>query len=93
MISKKKDVESISNLLPLYSFKWKESGKKSYGFIAQYLEKTNPELVSEDSESKHVDYNAALSLCVAQLSNIVEDNKLKIKELEAKILELERRLT
>ena len=84
----------IDKMLPIKQFNLKSDNTHSYGFIAQELEEAGySELVINGSEYKSVNYNAALSLCVAILSNIVEDNKLKIKELEAKILELERRLT
>lgn len=92
-IIKKKNVKSISNLLPLYEFDWKDNNKHSYGFIAQELEYIGHfELVNEN-EFKYVDYNAALSYFLAKLSNIVEDNNIntnnRINLLEKRILDLE----
>ena len=84
----KKNINKISNLLPIYSFDLKDSGKHSYGFIAQEEEKQFPELIS-DGEYKTVNYNATLSLYLAKLSNIVEENNNNMK---AKIIELEQRL-
>ena len=75
------DIRLKTNITPIsdsiYSFNWKESGKKSYGFIAQYLEENYPELVSGEN-SKSVDYNAAICLVIAKLEN-------RIKELEDKL--------
>jgi hypothetical protein len=73
------DIKLKENIKPLSEhireFNWKESGKKSYGIIAQELEKEYPELVIEKDDVKRVDYTAALCLLVAKLEN-------RIKELE-----------
>lgn len=87
-IRKKDNIKPISNLLPIYEFNWKSDGSKSYGFIAQWLEQTNPELVS-GKDYKHVNYSATLALYLAKLSNIVEETK---EDLYAKIAKLENRI-
>lgn len=88
-ISLKRDIHPINadNDIPVpVEFKWRNNGKKSYGFIAQELETNYPELVSESGSGDHltVDYMSALSLVVGKL--LVKINKLeeRIKELEKK---------
>jgi len=61
-ITYKKDLQTISesesiiNNIDTYSFRWKETGKKSYGVVAQELEKILPELINETNGSKYVNY-------------------------------------
>ena len=80
-INKKTDIHniddiSINNDIHTVAFKWKDTSIQSYGFIAQELEKTNPELINTDENGfKTVNYIAALSLYTAQLEK-------KIKNLE-----------
>ena len=69
-INKKTDIHNILNNTNIHTvaFKWKDTSIQSYGFIAQELEKTNPELINTDEDgSKTVNYIAALSLYTAQL--------------------------
>lgn len=87
-IKLKTNINSISKILPIVEFDWKENKKHSYGFIAQQIEKEYPELIS-NGETKTVNYSAALSLYLAKLSNIVEQNDNNTK---AKIIEMERRI-
>ena len=66
--------------IQLIQFNWKESGKLSYGVIAQDVEKDYPELVSTDRDGfKNVNYDALLCVKVAQLENKIKQLK---KELE-----------
>ena len=61
------------------SFDWKESGKKSYGVIAQELEQILPELVS-DTDPKTVNYNGIIGVlieAVKELKNEVDELKNK----------------
>jgi hypothetical protein len=58
------------------SFDWKETGKGSYGVIAQELEEVLPELV-KDGEIKSVNYNGIIGVLIEA-----------IKELKAEIEEL-----
>lgn len=82
-INKKTDIHNISNNTNIHTvaFKWKDTSIQSYGFIAQELEKTNPELISTDEDgSKTVNYIAALSLYAAQLENRIKILEDKLKE-------------
>lgn len=73
-------ITSMSNI-ELVEFIWKKDKKKSYGVIAQQVEKYFPELVNIDKETgyKSVNYDAILIIKIAQLEN-------KIKQLESKLL-------
>ena len=58
------------------SFTWKDSGKKSYGFIAQQIEKYIPEAVSQmPNGTKSVSYDIVYSKIIASL--IQEMKKMK----------------
>ena len=79
----KKNVKQLftSNNIPqIKEFDWKNTGKHSYGLIAQELESMGySELVdTKDDGYKSVNYTAALCLIIGKL-------QLKIKELEDKI--------
>lgn len=70
------------NDIELVAFNWKKNGNKSYGVIAQDVEKFYPELVSiNDLGYKTVNYDALLILKIAYLEN-------KIRKLEEKLLKL-----
>jgi hypothetical protein len=61
------------------SFNWKDSGKSSYGFIAQDLETVLPTVVSTNEEgTKSVNYDATIAILLEA-----------IKELNAKVVALE----
>lgn len=64
-------------------FDWKDTGKTSYGYIAQELLKQIPEAVDYDAEMNKysVNYDVAHSAAIAQLV-------IKIKELESEIKSL-----
>ena len=80
-----KTVENASDIVASLTgreFTWKESQKKSYGVIAQELEKAIPNLVSEsDDGMKRVNYNGLLAF-------LIESNK----ELQKRIEELEQKV-
>jgi len=80
-----KTVENASDIVASLTgrqFTWKESQKKSYGVIAQELEESIPDLVTEgDDGMKRVNYNGLLAF-------LIESNKelqQRIKELEQKV--------
>lgn len=79
-----KQLFTSSNIPQIKQFDWKESGKHSYGLIAQELESMGySELVDvKDDGYKSVNYTAAHSLIIGKL-------QLKIKELEDRIKYLE----
>jgi hypothetical protein len=62
------------------SFKWKNSGEKSYGIIAQELEVLLPDLVSSAGGHKSVNYNALIGF----LSEAVKELSDRVDELEKK---------
>ena len=75
-----KQVITSNDIPQIKEFDWKNSGKHSYGLIAQELESMGySELVdTKDDGYKSVNYTAALCLIIGKL-------QLKIKELEDKI--------
>ena len=79
-----KQVLTSNDIPQIKEFDWKNSGKHSYGLIAQELESMGySELVdTKDDGYKSVNYTAAHSLIIGKL-------QLKIKELEDRIKYLE----
>ena len=78
----KHDISSISQ--SIRKFRFNEDNKLYYGFIAQELETSHPELVDSSGEYKTVNYNSAICYYIAELENRVkmledEINKLKNK--------------
>ena len=69
----------------IYSFIKNNYDSYSYGFIAQNVEETHPELVSENTVTSYlaVDYDSTLSLLLAKALN-------RIDALEKRVLELEK---
>ena len=69
----------------IYSFIKNDYDSYSYGFIAQNIAETHPELVSENTVTSYlaVDYDATLSLLLAKALN-------RIDALEKRVLELEK---
>tara|TARA_R110000868_G_scaffold298903_1_gene559060 strand:- start:846 stop:2291 length:1446 start_codon:yes stop_codon:yes gene_type:complete len=85
-INLKTNIETVGNALETVnslrgvSFDWKESGKSSYGVIAQELEKVLPELVSQGT-IKSVNYNGIIGVlieAIKELSAEVEEFKNKL---------------
>jgi hypothetical protein len=81
--SLKENVSTISNAVSTIrqldgvSFTWKDSGRKSYGVIAQRLEEILPELVSGD-DKKTVNYSGLIAFLIES----VKELNLRIEELE-----------
>lgn len=84
-ITVKTDIETVHNAIDTVnqlhgvSFKWKETGIKSYGLIAQELEQVIPELV-DGQELKSVNYSGL----IAFLINSIKELDARVKELESK---------
>ena len=82
-VSLKNDIQLIQsplatiNKIDGVSFTWKENGKKSYGVIAQELEKVLPELV-ETNEHKTVNYTALIGF----LLEAVKELNSRLEKLE-----------
>lgn len=86
-VTYKEDIQDIVNPLDIINsisgkmFTWKHTGKKSYGVIAQEVEKVLPDVVNENENGKSVNYNTLIAV-------LIESNKLlseKIKRLEEKL--------
>ena len=82
-ITLKENVHTVENSLETVesirgvSFNWKETGKKSYGVIAQELEEILPELVT-DGEIKTVNYNGIIGVLI----EAVKELKAEIEDLK-----------
>ena len=63
---------NIVNNLRGVSFDWKETGKPSYGVIAQELEQVLPALVS-DTEIKTVNYNGIIGVLIEAVKELSEE--------------------
>ena len=75
-----KTVENSLNTLTQLrgvSFNWKETGKGSYGVIAQELEEVLPELV-KDGEVKSVNYNGLIGVLIEAIKEL----KVEVEELK-----------
>jgi len=54
-----------------FSFNWRDTGAKSYGVIAQYIEQILPELVSEDSTGlKAVKYLPLIAILIESVKKL-----------------------
>ena len=74
------------NDIDIYSFVINGANSYSYGFIAQDVAETHPELVSYTNNSYlSVDYNSTLSLLLAKAINRIDELENRVKELEKKI--------
>ena len=76
----------------VYDFTWKETDENATGFIAQYLEEFDSNLVNTDNDSglKAVNYDAALAKLVGVLLKKTKEQDRIIKEHDNKINELEK---
>ena len=83
-ITFKQDMQPITNAADIlerintYSFEWKESGKKSYGVIAQELEQILPELINESEGTKYVNYTPLIAILLEGYKKLSE----KVDQLE-----------
>lgn len=73
-------VETVNQLRGV-SFDWKETGKSSYGVIAQELENVLPELV-KTGENKSVNYSGIISVLI----EAVKELSAEVEELKKKVL-------
>jgi len=90
-INLKENIKTVDNsletisLLRGVSFDWKETGRGSYGVIAQELEQILPNLV-KDGEVKSVNYNGLVGVlieAVKELSNEIKELKKILNSEEA----------
>ena len=75
----------------VYDFKFKDNNSETTGFIAQYLEELDPNLIifNKDNGYYGVNYNAALSKLVGVLLKKTKEQDRRLNEQENKINELE----
>jgi hypothetical protein len=71
----KTNIQTVDNALEIVdnlrgvSFEWKENGKKSYGVIAQELEKVLPELV-KGGDPKTVSYSGIIGVLIEAVKEL-----------------------
>ena len=84
-INLKKNIHTVDDALETIgslrgvSFDWKDTGKSSYGVIAQELEEVLPELVKQ-GEVKSVNYNGLIGVLIEAIKEL----KAEIEELKSK---------
>lgn len=82
----KHNIVKLTNSSPaIYSFVKDVNNLNTYGFVAQNVELTNPDLVSYNREYKTVDYNGTMALLLSQALNRIEKLEAEVKELKTKI--------
>ena len=73
------DVAELLSKINTYEFKWKETGVKSYGVLAQELQMIMPELVNEANGKKYVNYMPLIAVLLEGYKDIMRrlesDNK------------------
>lgn len=75
----------IDKDIRLVQFDWKDTGKHSYGVIAQEIEQNYPELVYENKDGlKSVSYSEVLTVKIAQLENRIKQLESEIQKLNSK---------
>jgi len=85
--NQKDNISSITNPIETLnqiegvSFNWKLTGDKSYGVIAQELQKILPELVTETNTGLAVSYTPLIAFLIEALKN----QEKRIKELELQV--------
>jgi len=83
-INLKENIHTVGNALEIteqlrgVSFDWKETGKSSYGVIAQELEAVLPELVG-DGETKSVNYNGIIGVLIEAIKEL----KKEVRDLKS----------
>jgi len=82
-INLKENIHTVGNALEIteqlrgVSFDWKETGRSSYGVIAQELEEVLPELVKQ-GEVKSVNYNGIIGVLIEAIKEL----KREVRELK-----------
>jgi hypothetical protein len=85
--NKKKNIKTIGNAIDTINqlngveFDWKDTGVKSYGVIAQEIEKVLPDLVTMDDQgNKSVNYNGLFGFLI----NAIKEQQKQIDDLKGK---------
>lgn len=82
--SLKNNVSPINNALDIINnlsgvgFNWKDSGKHSFGVLAQDMEKVIPDLVDDINNLKHVNYDGIIAFLIEAIKQL--NNKLENRE-------------
>ena len=82
--SLKNNVSPIDNALDIINnlsgvgFDWKDSGKHSFGVLAQDMEKVIPDLVNDINNLKHVNYDGIIAFLIEAIKQL--NNKLETRE-------------
>lgn len=82
--SLKNNVSPIDNALDIINnlsgvgFDWKDSGKHSFGVLAQDMEKVIPDLVNDINNLKHVNYDGIIAFLIEAIKQL--NNKLENRE-------------
>ena len=83
-INLKENIHTVGNALEIteqlrgVSFDWKETGRSSYGVIAQELEEVLPELVKK-GEVKSVNYNGIIGVLIEAIKELKKEvERLKV---------------
>ena len=86
-INLKENIHTVGNALEIteqlrgVSFDWKETGRSSYGVIAQELEEILPELVKQ-GEVKSVNYNGIIGVLIEAIKELKKEIKdLKVNKI------------
>ena len=67
--------EILNQIQPL-QFNWKDNGEKSYGVLAQEIEKIMPELVKTNDQGwKTVHYIPLIAILIEAVKKLSKDNK------------------
>jgi hypothetical protein len=72
----KEEIETIENAtnilnrIKTYQFKWKSTGTKSYGVIAQELEEILPELINNTNGNKYVNYTPLIAILIDEVKQL-----------------------
>jgi hypothetical protein len=85
-ISPLQNSSEIVNKMNPVSFNWKKTGKKSYGVIAQEIEKILPDIVHENDGIKSVEYDSLIAFLIKSIQELSED----LNETKSRLLELEK---
>jgi hypothetical protein len=81
------DATDTINKIDGVSFNWNDTGKKSFGVIAQRLEEVLPELVETIDNKKTVNYSGLMGFminAIKELNSEVNVLKEKVQELQQK---------
>lgn len=80
-VNLKEDIVTITNSTNIVEqlrgvkFKWKNTGKYSYGVIAQEVEAVLPEVVNTVADKKSVNYSSLIGVLIESVKQIAAENQ------------------